>query len=403
MMATDDGKVIAGIDTHKDTHHVAVIDAKGQPLADAQFPTSGTGYRRIIAFITSLGLAGRVGVEGTGSYGAELTRTLVAAGFEVIEVDRPNRQDRRKRGKSDPIDAYQAAQAVLTSRAKAVPKARNGAVEAMRMLRTERSSAMKARNIAIVQAKALLITSPDRVRARYRDLTGGRLMQALARLRPTGQFGTPLNAAHVTLKRLGIRYQTLEREISQIDAELDQLVTMQAPALRDLPGVGTEVASQLLVTVGDNPQRVTTEAQFAALAGVAPQPASSGQTTRHRLSLGGDRQANWAVHRVVLSRMTFDPRTQAYVQRRTQEGLSKKEIMRCLKRYVARELYHQITDPKPAPDGQRLRTLRQKKKISLQQAADHHRVWPITLSRLERGLARNDELYHRYEEWLQHP
>jgi transposase len=229
------------------------------------------------------------------------------------------------------------------------------------------------------------------------------MMAALEKSRPAGNMTEPLNATAAVLKRLAIRYHTLHQELGVIDAELDAILTVHAPMLRDLKGVGTDVASQLLVTAGDNPERVTTEAKFAALVGVAPIPASSGKTTRHRLSRGGDRQANKALHHVTLVRMKTDARTRNYVARRRAEGKSTTEIIRCLKRYIAREIYDQLIHPQPAPDAGALRILRNSKNITLQAAADSLHVWPTSLSRLERGLTRDDEFYHRYEDWLSSP
>lgn len=399
-MAKEHLKVIAGIDTHACTHHVGVITGTGQHLADREFPAAGAGYHDIIDFITGFGPVIAAGVEGTGSYGAELSRVLTSEGIHVVEVTRPNRQARRLQGKSDPLDAYQAAESVLAGRAATTPKSRNGAVESLRVLRAERATAMRARVAVMAQVKAILVTAPETIRAKYRDMTSPALMAALEKTRPSGAPSEPLTSTATVLKRLAIRYRHLHQELALIDAELDTILTLHAPMLRDLQGVGTDVASQLLVTAGDNPERVTTEAKFAALVGVAPIPASSGKTSRHRLSRAGDRQANKAIHRVVLVRMRYDSRTRAYVARRRQEGKSTKEIMRCLKRYVAREIYDQLLHPHPAPDAGTLRTSRTAKQLTLQQAADALHVWPTTLSRLERGLTHDNDFHHRYETWL---
>lgn len=399
-MTKEQLKVIAGIDTHADTHHVAIITDTGLHLADKEFSAAGSGYRQIINFLTRFGALIAVGMEGTGSYGAELSRLLAHQGIHVLEVARPNRQARRLQGKSDPLDAYQAAESVLAGRAGTTPKARDGAVECLRVLRAERATAMRARVAVMAQGRAILVTAPETLRARYRAATSPALMAALEKTRPTGALTEPLTSTATVLKRLANRYRHLHQELALIDAELDAILTLHAPMLRDLAGVGTDVASQLLVTVGDNPERVTTEAIFAALVGVAPIPASSGKTNRHRLSRAGDRQANKAIHRVVLVRMRYDSRTRTYMARRRQEGKSTKEIMRCLKRYVAREIYDQLLHPSPAPDTGTLRTTRTAKRLTLQQAADALHAWPTTLSRLERGLSRDNDLYKRYETWL---
>ncbi|MGY2746956.1 IS110 family RNA-guided transposase [Arthrobacter sp. UYCu723] len=399
-MAKEHVKVIAGIDTHADTHHVALITDTGRHVADREFPAAGSGYQGIIEFIAEFGPVLAAGVEGTGSYGAELSRVLVREGIHVVEVMRPNRQARRLQGKSDPIDAYQAAESVLAGRAGATPKSRDGAVESLRVLRAERATAMRARVAVMAQVRAILVTAPETIRARYRAMTSPALMAALEKTRPAGAPSEPLTSTATVLKRLAVRYRHLHQELALIDAELDAILALHAPMLRDLQGVGTDVASQLLVTVGDNPERVTTEAKFAALVRVAPIPASSGKTSRHRLSRAGDRQANKAIHRVVLVRMRYDSRTKDYVARRHQEGKSTKEIMRCLKRYVAREIYDQLLHPRPGPDAGTLRTVRTAKQLTLQQAADALHVWPTALSRLERGLTHDNDFHKRYETWL---
>ena len=276
-MANEQPKVIAGIDTHADTHHVAVITDTGRHVADREFPAAGSGYQGIIDFITGFGPVLAVGVEGTGSYGAELSRVLVREGIHVVEVMRPNRQARRLQGKSDPLDAYQAAESVLAGRAATTPKSRDGAVESLRVLRAERATAMRARVAVMAQVKAILVTAPETIRAKYRAMTSPALMAALEKTRPAGPASEPLTSTATVLKRLAVRYRHLHHELALIDAELDAILALHAPMLRDLQGVGTDVASQLLVTVGDNPERITTEAKFAALVGVAPIPASSGK------------------------------------------------------------------------------------------------------------------------------
>ncbi len=399
-MANEHLNVIAGIDTHADTHHVALITDTGSHLADRKFPAAGPGYQGIIDFMTCFGSVLAVGVEGTGSYGAELSRVLTRMGMRVVEVMRPNRQARRLQGKSDTLDAYQAAESVLSGRSGTTPKSRDGAVESLRVLRAERATAMRARVAVMAQARAILVTAPEAIRAKYRVMTSPALMAALEKTRPAGAPSEPLTSTATVLKRLAVRYRYLHQELALIDAELDAILTLHAPVLLAIHGVGADVASQLLVTVGDNPERVTSEAKFAALVGVAPIPASSGKTTRHRLSRAGDRQANKAIHRVVLVRMRYDSRTRNYVNRRRQEGKSTKEIMRCLKRYVAREIYNQLLHPQPVPDAGTLRVTRSARHVTLQQAADALDVWPTTLSRLERGLSHDSNLHGRYETWL---
>ncbi|TVR93462.1 MAG: IS110 family transposase [Trueperaceae bacterium] len=334
--------VIGGVDTHGDAHHAAVIDALGRHLADREFPATAAGYRSLGSWLRSYGTVTAVGVEGTGAYGAELARTLTRSGLTVVEVDRPDRKTRRLRGKSDPIDAYAAAEAVASGRATGAPKSRDGIVEAIRALRVPLRSAVKARTQAINQVRQLLITAPESVRAALRDRSWLALARACAKLRPVDLSDT-VGATKAALRHLGRRIRALSDEIEELNTALASLTAHAAPELLALKGVGPDVAGQLLATTGDNPDRLRSEAAFAHLCGVAPIPASSGRKDRHRLNRGGDRAANHALHTIVLCRMRWDQRTRAYVERRTQQGLSKKDIMRCLKRYVAREVYKVLT------------------------------------------------------------
>jgi transposase len=332
--------VIGGVDTHGHTHHAAVIDQVGRQLGDREFPATPGGYRALAAWLGEYGTLEMIGVEGTGAYGAGLARYLGTIGLAVVEVDRPDRKSRRAHGKSDPLDAYAAARAVLSGSAAGVPKLRDGRVEAIRAIRVSRSSAVKARSQATNQIKALIISGPPELREQLRHLPTHKIIASCARLRPTHQLGDPAQATKTALRRLARRHQHLSAEIAEADRELAQLVGDVASELIALRGVGPEVAGQLLTSAGDNPDRITSEAKFAHLCGVAPVPASSGRTHRHRLNRGGDRQANNALYIVVLNRLRHDPRSRAYAERRTQEGLSKPEIIRCLKRYVAREIYN---------------------------------------------------------------
>jgi len=342
-MTTNSSAVTGGVDTHGQTHHGAALDPVGRQLGDREFPTTPAGYRALLSWLQGYGHLERVGVEGTGTYGAGLTRQLRAAGVTVVEVDRPDRKARRAKGKSDPLDAYSAARAALARKATGVPKAQDGRVEAVRILRVARSSAVKARSQATNQLKALLVTAPVDLREQLRHLTTTTLVAACARLRPTGDIADPEQATKTALRRLARRHQHLSEEITGADTDLRTLVAAAAARLLALPGVGPEVAGQILVTAGDNPDRLRSEAAFAHLCGVAPIPASSGRTHRHRLNRGGDRGANNALYIVVLGRLRYDSRTRAYAARRTTEGLSKPEIIRCLKRYVARELFTALT------------------------------------------------------------
>jgi len=342
-------EVAGGVDTHQDTHTAAVIDTTGRPLAHRQFPATSAGYRQLLTWLRGFGTLLFVGVEGTGVYGAGLARHLSGEGVRLVEVDRPDRKARRFTGKSDPLDAQAAARAALAGVRTGVPKDRTGQVEALRNLRVARRSAIEQRSDCMRQIKTLLITAPDPVRARLRALSDARLLSTCAALRPDLRAAAdPEQAVKIALRALARRHAALTGEIVDLDAVIAPLVEAINPRLLELNGVGTDVAGQLLVTAGQNTERLRSEAAFAMLCGVAPIPASSGKTHRHRLNRGGDRQANAALYRVVLSRMRWDPRTRAYVARRTTEGLSKKDIIRCLKRLIAREIYYVLRAPVPA-------------------------------------------------------
>ena len=392
----------AGVDTHRDTHHVAVVDELGRTVADRQFAATNTGYRQIVDFLHDHGPVLAVGVEGTGSYGAELARVLAAAEIAVIEVMRTNRQHRRLKGKSDPLDAEQAALTVAAGRTTVVPKQRDGLVESLRILLAERTSATKARTAVLNQIHALLITAPGDVRTDFHRYHGQKLMDVLARTRP-GPGDDPDQVARASLKRLAARHRVLTEEITVLDDQLEQIAARLNPALLATLGVGPVVAASLLTTVGDNPDRIATRAQFAALCGVAPIPASSGRTHRHRLSRGGNRQANHALHRIVLIRMRFrEPRTMAYFARRRAEGLADRDIIRCLKRHVANEVFALLTHPPADPlPGPLLRRQRQALGIRLTDAARTLEVPYQQLRRLELGTRTDPELVHRCQHWLE--
>lgn len=346
---TDAVTVIGGVDTHKHTHYAAAIDTHGRLLGHQEFPATGPGYAALRAWMRGFGELTSIGVESTGSFGAALARELTRNGEKVIEVNRPNRLARRLDGKSDRLDAEQIARAVLGETSTAIPKSKSGVIEVIRTLRVTRSSAVKARSQAFNTLFGVMIGAPSQLRDELVDLTKRTLVNRCLRLRPetddllslmTAPERMHLAATKLSLRDLAHRWKTLDEEIKQLSAQIAALVTETAPALVSLHGVGTELAGQFLVTVGDNTGRIRSEAAFAKLCGVAPQPASSGRTTgRHRLSRSGDRAANSALYIITIVRMRRHEPTRTYVERRTAEGLSKREIMRCLKRYIAREIY----------------------------------------------------------------
>jgi transposase len=346
---SDQAEVSAGVDTHGDTHTAAALDAAGRRLGSRQFPATPAGYRQLLAWLRRQGTLRVVGVEGTGSYGAGLARYLTVEGVVMVEVDRPDRKTRRFAGKSDPIDAEAAARAALAQTQTGTPKDRSGPVEALRNLRVARRSAIQQRSDCQRQIKSLLVTAAEPLRAQLRVLTSSKLIETCAGLRPDqSRIDDPEQATKTALRHLARRHRALSIEIDQLDAVIEPLVAQINPALLSHLGIGPDSAGQLLVTAGQNADRLHSEAAFAMLCGVAPIPASSGKTHRHRLNRGGDRQANAALHRVIICRMRWDPRTRAYVQRRTQQGRTKKDIIRCLKRMLARELYQHLRPTQPA-------------------------------------------------------
>lgn len=336
-------RVTVGVDTHKDAHVAVAKDHLGRHLGENTIPTTPRGYRDLLVWAESHGEVEAWGIEGTGSYGAGLSRFLHGADQVVIEINRPDRKARRLKGKSDPVDAEAAARAVLSGEANAVPKSGDDRVEMIRALRSARSSAIKARTQAINALKSLVVSAPAQLREQLRALSNTQLVRSCARLRP-GDIANPLAATKLALRSLALRYEALEAEIKILDPELARLTNEAAPALVELLGVGPDVAGTLLVTAGDNPQRLRSEAAFAHLCGVSPIQASSGKTVRHRLNRGGDRRANAALYRIVIVRLRYHPETREYAERRTAEGKSKAEIIRCLKRYVAREVFAVLKD-----------------------------------------------------------
>ena len=345
----DNIQIIGGVDTHQDLHTAAVVSHDGTVLGTESFSTTRAGYRAMLRWFRSHGELLRVGVESTGIYGAGITRHLALSGIPVLEVTGPDPASRRAKGKDDALDAISAAEAARTRRRVQVAKDRSGAVEALRVLRTTRKTAIKCRRAALQQLHNTIVAAPEEVRDQVRNLTRMQRLRTCAAWRPdTVGYRDPVVATKLSLKSLARRILDLNDEIAELDRFIVPLVEELAPSLLELEGVGTENARAVMVAVGDNPDRLRSEASFAMMCGVCPIPASSGKTQRHRLNRGGNRQANSALHMVVVCRMRTDERTRAYVARRTQEGLSKREIMRCLKRYVAREIYRVLTAPPAA-------------------------------------------------------
>jgi transposase len=334
--------VILGVDTHLDFHVAVAVDHLGRRLGESSVPTTAKGYEELLRWAEGLGFVRCAGVEGTSSYGAGLARHLRARGIEVLEVERPERRrrsSRRTAEKSDPSDAERAARAVLAGETSGVPKSGDGRVEMIRALRAARRSAIKSRTQAANQLQGLRVTAPDELRNRLRGLSTKELVSVAARFRLGDDPRDVPTATKLALRSVARRYEALSAEIDELEAHLDRLVAQVAPGLVSLPGIGTDAAATLSIVAGDNPQRLRSEASFASLCGVSPIEASSGKVVRHRLNRGGNRDANRALYMICLARMRRDRRTKEYVARRTAEGKSKREIIRCLKRYVAREAY----------------------------------------------------------------
>jgi transposase len=341
--------VIGGVDTHKNNHYAAAIDSHGRLLGHRNFPANRRGYNALLEWLRSHGRIVTIGVESTGSFGATLTRFLSSAGEMVLEVNKPNRQARHLDGKSDRLDAEQIARSVLAETGTATPKSKSGPVEVIRMLRVARASAVRARTQAFNNLFGTMISAPSPVRDELVELTKRTFVNRCLTLEPETEdllelIDDPdklvLTSVKLTLRDLARRWKFLDAEVKVLSGQITAIVQHVAPELVDLFGVSSELAGQFLMTAGDNAERIRNEAAFAKLCGVSPKPASSGQKTgRHRLNRGGDRAANSALYIVTLVRMRHHEPTRAYVERRTAEGLSKREIMRCLKRYIAREVF----------------------------------------------------------------
>lgn len=392
--------VYGGVDTHKDFHVAAAIDEVGRILGTETFPATASGYRRLERWLERHGQVAKVGVEGTGSYGLGLARALVASGVEVVEVNRPNRQLRRRRGKSDTVDAEAAARAVLNGEATSVPKAADGIVEAIRVLRMVFCSTRNTRTRIANQIRDLLVTAPDQLREVLEPLDTDDRVARAARFRCTGDPADPAEATKIALRIFARQHEALTVDLDALRGRLDELTAQANPALRHAVGIGPDVASILLVAAGDNPERLTTDAGFAALCGASPVEASSGKHVSHRLNKGGNRDANHALWRIVMVRMTCHQPTKDYVARRRAEGKSQRFIIRCLKRYVAREVHHLLLRPQLATTGRDLRSARRHLGLTQEHVAAALGCQQARLSNIENDKRCNHELADRYRTWL---
>jgi transposase len=340
--------VTVGVDTHRDIHVAGARDQLGRRIGTTLIPTTPAGYQQLLDWARQLGEIATFGIEGTGCYGAGLARFLRAKGIRVVEVNRPDRAARRRHGKSDPVDADAAARAVQAGDQTGLPKAGTSTVEMLRVLRVARQTALKARTQATNALRALLVTAPPELREQLRGLSKTRLPRAAAALDPgPGHLVSPEAATMLALRSLGQRHAVLTAEITTLETQINQLVTRQAVPLLARFGIGPDSASALLLAAGDNPERLHSEAAFAALCGASPVEASSGKTIRHRLNRGGDRQANAALYRIVIVRLRWHQPTRDYMARRTAQGKTPKEVIRCLKRYIAREVFAVLKQMNP--------------------------------------------------------
>jgi len=357
-LALERSDVIVGVDTHKDQHVAVAIDGLGGLVGEPLFiDATNDGYAELLAWALARGPVHVFAVEGCGSYGIGLARFLRRHGHPPVEVARPPRAgERRLSGKSDSIDAEHAARSVLAGKGIVTPKLADGQVEAIRLIKIARDTAVKSHTTAIITLKAVLVTAGQDLRDSLEPLSDFKLLTACAELDGTGDLADPDTAMRHTLAALAHRWFDLHAEIKIHSKALKALTTAAAPQMLEAFGVGLDIAAQMLITAGDNNDRVRNEAAFAKICGVCPIPAGSGKTNgRHRLNRGGNRQANAALYRAVIVRMRWHEPTIAYVARRTAEGLTKKDIIRCLKRYLARELYQLLPEPSAASAPTKLR------------------------------------------------
>jgi transposase len=396
--------VTGGVDTHADVHVcVAVCSQTMRRLGSQPFPVTASGYRALAGWLSGFGTIDAVGIEGTGTYGAGLSRFLRSQDLNVVEVNRPDRAARRLRGKTDDVDAEAAARAVLSGQASHQPKAQDGRIEAIRVLRVVYTSAVKDRTAALNQFHALISTAPEPLRETLASCSIEEQLQRAGRWRERTGDDVVTGTVRRAMSELSRRIEFLAGQLERVHHELEVLVEHVGAALLDLPGVGVHTAAQLLVAAGDNPDRIRTEAQFAHLCGTAPVSASSGKTNRHRLNYAGNRDANNALWRIVMARMAQrHDATLTYVARRTAEGLSMRDIVRCLKRFVAREIFRVITNPPPAaPTGATIRALRLQAGLTQTQLAVRTGSTLMAVSRVERGLLRRGQLQHHLASLLQ--
>ena len=398
--------IIAGVDTHTGIHTLALLDMNGRVLSTNTFGADPDGYGHLIAMLGDPARCAGIGVEGTNSFGAALARRLQAAGFPVYEVLRPKRGVRRKDGKSDPIDAIAAARSVLAGDGTSLPKSSDGWVEALRHLNAERSQPVTAMTTPANSTGGLPAAAPEPIREKYRGLRTETRMNRLASCRPSG--GLVAHSVLTALKGAAKAWRALKEQADPLEERMRSILDTNARPLLDIYRAGTITAATIAIVAGDNPERIRDEAAFAKLCGACPIPASSGKTNRHRLNRGGNRQGNMALHRIAIVRLGYHQPTRDYVAKKTREGKSKLEIIRCLKRHIAREAYKALIAIRnggagrqtPQERGALLRRLRTSHGITQQQIGEALAVPSSRISEIERGTRDLPELEQRATQWI---
>lgn len=398
--------IIAGVDTHTGIHTLALLDMNGRVLSTNTFGADPDGYGHLIAMLGDPARCAGIGVEGTNSFGAALARRLQAAGFPVYEVLRPKRGVRRKDGKSDPIDAIAAARSVLAGDGTSLPKSSDGWVEALRHLNAERSQPATAMTTPANSTGGLPAAAPEPIREKYRGLRTETRMNRLASCRPSG--GLVAHSVLTALKGAAKAWRALKEQADPLEERMRSILDTNARPLLDIYRAGTITAATIAIVAGDNPERIRDEAAFAKLCGACPIPASSGKTNRHRLNRGGNRQGNMALHRIAIVRLGYHQPTRDYVAKKTREGKNKLEIIRCLKRHIAREAYKALIAIRnggagrqtPQERGALLRRLRTSHGITQQQIGEALAVPSSRISEIERGTRDLPELEQRATQWI---
>ncbi len=384
------GKVWVGVDTHKDAHVVCVLDASGCKIAEGRFEASARGYAQIAKLIGDAKGCSAVGIEGTSSYGAGLYRYLDERGYSILEALTPHRRPRGKgTAKNDSIDAERAARDAMAGNCTVIPKSQRGWVEAARCLIVARRAAIKTRTSCASSIRRLIDTADDGIRARYSHAS---IKEICDKVRvDDAEEGIVAEGTYEALRSLAFLWRSSSEEADRIEEAIAELVRDNAPALLDMEGCGALCAATLAVAAGDNPERIVDDAAFASLCGAAPLEASSGKVVRHRLNRGGNRQANCALHKMAIQRMRFDDRTKAYVDRRLAQGKTRREIIRCLKRYLCREVLRALKDPHAVSedDGKALKQRRMRLGLTQREIEAHAGFGKGVASRIENGSCTN--------------